>query len=64
MGVRRKFYYVMRTGVMYRGKGVVELEGLKGDELVGEEGSEEEGDSGDECEVESGSEFDTGSDED
>lgn len=64
VAVRRKFYYVMRTGVMYRGKGVAELEGLKGDELVEEGESEEGGDSGDECEVESGSEFDTGSDDD
>ncbi|KAG9453081.1 hypothetical protein H6P81_005985 [Aristolochia fimbriata] len=62
--IREKYYYVMRTGIMYRGKGDIQLPDTKDFTSDGvEQESEEEGES-DVCEVESGSEFETGSEED
>lgn len=65
--IREKFYYVMRTGVMYRGKGLQEL--IYAKENVGDEGDRVDGDSEEEDEMEdedyeaNTTDFDTESDE-
>ncbi|XP_068643995.1 protein WHAT'S THIS FACTOR 9, mitochondrial [Aristolochia californica] len=63
--IREKYYYVMRTGIMYRGKGDIllpEVKDLASDQV--ERDTEDEVETEDECELESGSEFDTGSEAD
>ncbi|XP_077225428.1 protein WHAT'S THIS FACTOR 9, mitochondrial-like [Tasmannia lanceolata] len=66
--IREKYYYVMRTGVMYRGKGLTELERAKLDAVNDgedqmEQQSEEDIETGDEYYPDDGSDVETGSDE-
>ncbi|KAM7500293.1 hypothetical protein LguiA_024707 [Lonicera macranthoides] len=67
---REKFYYVMRTGLIYRGKGVdmlPQLDNLVNDVKDGteqEESEEEEIGTSDECHEDGSSEFEANSDED
>ncbi|CAK9163347.1 unnamed protein product [Ilex paraguariensis] len=68
--LREKFYYVMRTGLIYRNKGVdmiPQLDNVVNDEQNGieeEESEEEEIEMSDECFEEGSSESEIGSDED
>ncbi|KAI8562030.1 hypothetical protein RHMOL_Rhmol03G0003500 [Rhododendron molle] len=68
--LREKFYYVMRTGLVYRNKGldmIPQLDSLANDEVdaVEQEGSEEdEYEIGDDCSDEEASEVEEDSDED
>lgn len=68
--LREKFYYVMRTGLVYRNRGldmIPQLENLANDEVDGteqEESEEEEFETGDDCSDDEAPEVEEDSDED
>lgn len=68
--LREKFYYVMRTGLVYRNRGldmIPQLDNLANDEVDGteqEESEEEEFETGDDCSDDETPEVEEDSDED